>query len=372
MKRLSTIKVLMTADTVGGVWTYASGLASALAASGAEISLVTMGPRPRADQREMLPPAVRLIESDLALEWQDPEAEHIAHARGFLAAVERQVAPDIIHLNSYREASFDWNAPVILVAHSCVNSWGVACGDVAFLSEPRWRHYTSLVAKGLDRADRWVSPTSAFGDVVHDLYRPCSRPMVIRNGVSPPAALPSGKECTILAAGRMWDAAKNLSLMSEAASGLDWRASIAGPIASSAEKSSGDIELLGELSHGDLTARMQRAAIFASPARYEPFGLAVLEAAQAGCALVLSNIPSFRELWDGAALFVATDDARALRAALADLSLDLRGRTRLQRAAFARAKHYSMMRMAAAYSRLYRSLLPHASRTAPKAVGVWA
>ena len=40
-------------------------------------------------------------------------------------------------------------------------------------------------------------------------------------------------------------------------------------------------------------------------ALYEPFGLAVLEAAQAGCALVLSDIPTFRELWDGAALFVA-------------------------------------------------------------------
>jgi hypothetical protein len=35
----------------------------------------------------------------------------------------------------------------------------------------------------------------------------------------------------------------------------------------------------------------------------EPFGLAVLEAAQAGCPLVLSDLPGFRELWDGAALF---------------------------------------------------------------------
>ena len=46
-------------------------------------------------------------------------------------------------------------------------------------------------------------------------------------------------------------------------------------------------------------------------ARYEPFGLAVLEAAQAGCALVLSDIPTFRELWNGAAQFVPPGDDAA-------------------------------------------------------------
>ena len=38
---------------------------------------------------------------------------------------------------------------------------------------------------------------------------------------------------------------------------------------------------------------MSRAAIFFSPALYEPFGLGVLEAAARGCALVLADIPSF-------------------------------------------------------------------------------
>ena len=58
--------------------------------------------------------------------------------------------------------------------------------------------------------------------------------------------------------------------------------------------------------------------VFASAARYEPFGLAVLEAAQAGQALVLSDIPTFRELWDGAALFVSDEAGLvpALRRAL--------------------------------------------------------
>ncbi len=79
------------------------------------------------------------------------------------------------------------------------------------------------------------------------------------------------------------------------------------------------------------------AAVFASAARYEPFGLAVLEAAQAGVPLVLSDIPTLRELWSGAAQFVACGDAAgfavALRAVLRDPALAAAlGRAARQRA----------------------------------------
>jgi glycosyltransferase involved in cell wall biosynthesis len=352
----------MTTDTVGGVWTYATGLAAALARSGANVCLVTMGPRPRADQREMLSAsAVKVIESDLALEWQDPEGSDIARARELLGEVERRIKPDLVHLNSYREATFDWRAPVIVVAHSCVNSWGQACNDNAFLSEPRWRSYSRLVAAGLDHADAWVSPTQAFGETMHHLYRPRSGAVVIRNGAATGSTALQPKKCLILAAGRMWDAAKNLVVLAEAASDLDWPVFVAGTAAKSAGKPSSGIELLGELSHAELGQRMQRAAIFVSPAQYEPFGLSVLEAAGAGCALVLSDIPTFRELWDGAALFVAPNDVGGLRAALVQLCDDPGKRSRLQRAALARARRYSMRSMSDAYMRLYGSLLSRAS-----------
>jgi len=372
MRYRSKFKVLMTADTVGGVWTYASGLASALATSGADVCLVTMGPRANSDQREMLSSSIQMIESDLALEWQDPGGRDIAHAREFLRAMEQRIKPDVIHLNSYREGTFGWNAPVIVVAHSCVNSWGAACGDNAFLAEPKWQRYTELVAEGIDHADAWVAPTRAFGDVVHELYQPRSQPIVIRNSMPGGAGLPAEKKPLILAAGRMWDAAKNLSVLAEAGKDLDWPLFVAGTPAASSKKLASGIELLGALSHSELAARLQRAAIFVSPARYEPFGLSVLEAAGAGCALVLSDIASFRELWTGAARFVAPDDVHGFRAALTDLCADARRRTRLQRAAFARAKRYSTKRMTAAYARLYGSLLPRRSSARPRALEVRA
>jgi glycosyltransferase involved in cell wall biosynthesis len=355
----------MTTDAVGGVWTYSTGLASELAAVGMEVHLVTMGPPPRAEKRAMLRDSrVRVIESPLALEWQDAGGDDLQNARRFLEDLEAVIQPDIIHLNSFREASFDWLAPVVVIAHSCVNSWGLACDDTEWLSEPKWRHYTRAVAAGLDRAQAWVAPSQAFHDVICDVYRPSSPGLVIWNGISPAVPSAGSKRRFILAAGRMWDAAKNVSALARASKGLDWPVFVAGPGSNSRGEDSGELTLIGDLSHLSLRARMQRAAIFASPARYEPFGLSVLEAASAGCALVLSDIPTFRELWSGAALFVEPNSDRALHLALAGLCADDRERARLQVAARQRSERYSLARSADAYHALYQRLLASRSRSA--------
>jgi glycosyltransferase involved in cell wall biosynthesis len=359
MSRSPNLRILMTSDTIGGVWTYASALASALAASGAEVHLVTMGPRARADQRAMLQgDRVHLIETDLALEWQDPEGLDRPVAQHVLTELEEEIEPDVIHLNSFREAAFDWNAPVLVVAHSCVNSWGLACRDTAWLEQPAWRGYTAAIAAGLSGAQAWVSPSCAFYDVICDLYHPNAPGLVIRNGIAP-ASQPDKKEDFILAAGRLWDRAKNIAALTEAARGVRWPLRIAGPIDDVARA---EVSWLGYLAHNDLRARMQGAAIFASPALYEPFGLSVLEAASAGCALVLSDIPTFRELWNGASVFVDPTDTGGLRHALAMLCADDAKRAQLQRAARTRSQRYSLARTASAYLQLYMNLVANARR----------
>jgi glycosyltransferase involved in cell wall biosynthesis len=367
-------KILMTTDAVGGVWTYSTGLASALAAAGMEVHLVTLGPRPREEQREMLRnPRVRLIESNLALEWQDPGGDDLPNARRFLEDLEDEIQPDIVHLNSFREANFDWLAPVVVVAHSCVNSWALACNDTDFLSGPNWQHYTRAVAAGVDRAQAWVSPSRAFHDVIYGLYRPGSPGTVIWNGISPARRSSSSKRRFILAAGRLWDSAKNVSALARASKGLEWPVFVAGPRSDSPSNDPGELTLIGDLPHSALRARMQRAAIFVSPARYEPFGLSVLEAASAGCALVLSDIPTFQELWSGAALFFDPTDDRALHEALSCLCADDRERARLQLAARKRSESYSLTRTADAYRTLYQRLLAARSRSAsPHAMEVHA
>jgi glycosyltransferase involved in cell wall biosynthesis len=372
MKLQLPIKILMTTDAVGGVWTYSTALASTLAASGAEIHLVTLGPPPRPDQRAMLRDRrIRLIETDLALEWQDAGGADLPRAQRLLERLQDEIRPDIVHLNGFREATFDWTAPVVVVAHSCVNSWALACNDTEWLSDPKWKTYTNGVAAGLSSASVWVSPSQAFHDTIRDLYHPASPGFVIWNGIAPTAVHENPKRRSILAAGRMWDPAKGLSALAGAAQQLDWPICIAGQAHDSGEASA--VTLLGDLSHQALLLRMQHAAIFASPARYEPFGLSVLEAACAGCALVLSDIPTFQELWDAAALFVNPADAGELHRALSGLCTDHQERERLQHAARERSQRYSLARTAEAYGRLYQGLLaPHSRPATADAVEVHA
>ncbi len=356
MARFSDLRILMTADAVGGVWTYATTLACALAARGADVHLVVQGPAPTPAQRSMIAgTSVRCVESPLALEWQDPAGETMGTARQFHAALEKKLRPNIVHLNSFREASFDWQCPVLVAAHSCVNSWAKACDDMGWLWDEKWRRYSKHVAAGLQHATAWVCPTHAFRDMMLDLYRPRSPGFVIWNGSPRQTGDIGSKEPMILAAGRMWDAAKNLSALEQAAKGLEWPVLVAGSTVDIASDPA--IRQLGALSHAELNQLMQQAAIFTSPARYEPFGLAVLEAAAAGCALVLADIPTFRELWNDAALFIDPSDTRALHRALADLCANTAERSRLQQAARLRSRRYAQRRMVDSYAALYQSLL---------------
>ena len=102
---------------------------------------------------------------------------------------------------------------------------------------------------------------------------------------------------------------------------------------------------------------MARAAIFVLPARYEPFGLAALEAALSGCALVLGDIPSLREVWHQAALFASPDDPEEIRAALDSLIENSALRNRLAQEGRRRAQTFTAQRMARCYLALYRQLL---------------
>jgi glycosyltransferase involved in cell wall biosynthesis len=179
------------------------------------------------------------------------------------------------------------------------------------------------------------------------------------------------KESFILAAGRLWDEAKNIAILGAAARELvDWPIRAVGPLqppqdGNGTTPTSG-VETLGELPRDELRALMDRAAIFAAPAVYEPFGLTVLEAAAAGCALVLADIPSFRELWGGAARFVDPRDVDGWRDALLDLSCNKTSRETLQQGARRRAARCALRVTAREYCAAYTSLvesIPSPART---------
>jgi glycosyltransferase involved in cell wall biosynthesis len=354
------MKILMTADTVGGVWTYAIDLARALAPHGAQVTLATMGAPVRPDQRREAEeiPGLALCESEYRLEWMDDPWDDVDAAGRWLLALEREVAPDIVHLNGYVHGCLPFQAPVLIVAHSCVCSWWRAVhGEEA---PAFWNCYRSRVAAGLRGAGRVVAPTQAMLDAVHSHYG-IAGGEVVPNGRDPKPYAPGrarAKEPFILTAGRLWDEAKNVRALTEIAGDLPVPVCVAGDCGG---PDGGRIDLpnvraLGRLAPPVLAGWMLRAALYALPARYEPFGLSALEAALSGCALVLGDIASLREVWGDAALFVPPDDREALRDALTGLIENPGRRADLAVCAAARASRYTLDRMAAGYLKVYREL----------------
>jgi glycosyltransferase involved in cell wall biosynthesis len=206
-----------------------------------------------------------------------------------------------------------------------------------------------------------VTPTAAM---LLDLRREygLERPgTVIPNGRPADWATPRDKVPLVLAAGPVWDATSNLMGLAEAAAELTWPVVIAGePVGpggvSAATTAPANIAFPGPLVFGALGELLSRASVFAAPALYEPFGRGPLEAAQAGCALLLSDLPSLREVWGDAAWFVDPRDPAAIRAALHTLVSDRALREDLGARARHRAARYTPERMAATYLYLYREL----------------
>jgi glycogen(starch) synthase len=347
------MKVLMTADAVGGVWTYALELTDALAPHGVEVTLATMGDPPRpAQRRELRNSAVAAAhEGSFALEWTDDPWEDVERAGHWLLALAEDLQPDLVHLNGYAHAALAWQAPVLVVGHSCVLSWYRAVRGEA--ADPAWLRYEQAVRRGLEAADALVAPTRVMLAELERLYRPRCEREAIPNGRTALAA-PAPKEPFVLGAGRLWDEAKNVAALDRVAPSLDWPVLLAGD--TDPTQAPRHAHRLGRLDSTELGALLARAEIFAAPARYEPFGLGPLEAGLAGCALVLGDIPSLREVWGEAALYVDPADDEALATALRLLIDERAMRADLAQRALDRARTYTPERMADAYVDLYERL----------------
>jgi glycosyltransferase involved in cell wall biosynthesis len=202
-----------------------------------------------------------------------------------------------------------------------------------------------------------IAPTQAMlRELEHDHELRPATTTVIYNGSSVPlAAAETEKRNLVLGSGRLWDPAKNLTALDAAAEGLDWPVTVAGDLGPEGETQ--HAESTGPLDPSALAELRRSASIYAAPVRYEPFGLGILEAARDRCALVLGYVPSLRELWRDAAIFIQPDDERALHEALKALIDDRPLRLDLARRAQRRAAEYSIQRAAHAYRRLYEELI---------------
>ena len=359
-------KVLMTTDTVGGVWNYSLELARGLGEKGIEVALATMGAPLNELQRDKADrtPGLRVFESHLKLEWMDEPWRDVEKAGDWLLNLESRICPDVVHLNGYVHGVLPWSAPKLVVGHSCVLSWWRAVkGEDAPES---WDRYQVEVAAGLHAADLVVAPSTAMLAALADHYGQLPRTRVIPNGRDAHIFRPTAKEPMLFSAGRLWDEAKNLEALERVAPRLPWPIFVAGD---NHHPDGGEIRphntrLLGRLSQRALAAWLGRASIYALPARYEPFGLSILEAALAGCTLVLGDIPSLREIWRNRAVFVDPNDTEALEREVMSLIESPERRQSLAAGSRSRALELTPERMVSGYLTAYGEML--AARALPE------
>jgi glycosyltransferase involved in cell wall biosynthesis len=357
-------RILMSTDCIGGVWTYSLQLAKALASHGIDVVLASMGgPLAAWQQAEALKLRnVTLLQSSYRLEWMVDPWEDLDEAGEWLLALEADFGPDVIHLNGYAHGSMPWRSPVVVVGHSCVYSWHRA---VRGCNPPgEWERYRATVERGLRAADAVTAPTRAMLGWLLSIYGPFNAYGPIYNGREGGEFLPGRKEPMIFSAGRLWDEAKNTAALEAAAGRVSWPVYVAGE---TVHPDGGwcrleNVRHVGQISTEEMARWMGRAAIYALPARYEPFGLTPLEAALAGCALVLGNIPTLREIWADAALYVPPDRADILASVLEAL-IGHEEIATLSCKARARALRYTPERMARGYVGLYEKVLKNRGKT---------
>lgn len=344
----------MTVDPIGGVWTYALELAAALRSKDVHFAFASMGAPVSSEQRLAAESLgnVDLFESHYKLEWMNEPWEDIDSAGGWLLDLEEQIEPDLIHLNGYSHATLPWHKPTIVVAHSCVLSWWNAVKRTEL--PPAWNAYRARVSAGLASATLIVAPSWAMAEQLGYLYG-CCDVLVIPNGRDPALFSPEKKEPIILSAGRLWDEAKNIAEVAKIAAFVKWPIYIAGESAppGSPETVAKSPCYLGRLEPKDLSTWLSKSAIYTLPAYYEPFGLSVLEAGLSGCALVIGDIPSLRENWNGAALFVPSDSQEELSRTINELISSPRLLQEMGTRARLRAIRFTAQAMGERYCRAY-------------------
>jgi glycosyltransferase involved in cell wall biosynthesis len=350
------MRVLMTTDTVGGVWTFTQELAAGLLRSGCAVALVSLGRRPSNEQRTWADNLTcawgtnfRYKALDTPLEWMPRNESAYSDAAPVLMEMARDFQPDLLHSNQFCFGALPLEAPKVITAHSDVLSWAASCRD-GKLEDSAWlRQYLALVDSGISGAECVVAPTRWM---LHALARNFPLPestAVVPNGRTL-AAPSAARKLQAVTAGRLWDEAKNTSMLREA------RSPVPLLVAGESDASAPDhVMSLGPLSQNDLLALFRESSIYICTSRYEPFGLAPLEAALCGCAVLANDIASLREVWSDGALYFSGAES------LAELLRDLCDNPERLRAAhiqsFQRAGLFTAQRMIKGYLQVFQSAL---------------
>lgn len=363
--------ILLTADTLTGTWTYARELATGLTAQGIQVTLVSFGDVPLSEQTTWMDslPGFDYRPTAFRLEWMQEGEGDMEEASAYLESLIEDAQPDLLHLTQYCFGALPIDIPRIVVAQGDLLSWWIAVHG----HEPReteWmRWYRSMVADGIRGASFFVSPSMFMLDSIRLCYAKPVNSRVIHNGRDPLMFNPYiSKEDTVLSVGKLWDAGKQVSLLTQRSHPVpvcivaaDQPVDVARfPLRADVKLKTEeyDVAFRGPQSEAQLRSLYSRASVYVATSRYEPFGMAPLEAALSRCAIVANDIPVFREIWGDTAVYFRTNSASSLADALRRLSEDREFCRAHGNLAYQRARtRFNARRMVDEYMDVYRRLL---------------
>ena len=370
--------VLVTSDTLTGVWTYTRELVTGLVTSGVRVTLVSFGEIPLPQQTSWMENLHGLDYRPTAfrLEWMQEGEQDIQDSSLYLQSIVNEVEPDVIHLNQYCYGNLPTDVPRIVVAHGDLVSWWLAVHG----QEPRdtrWlRWYRDVVGLGISEADAVVAPSNWMRESLRACYGWPKRDLVIHSGRNPIYFNPYlSKDDCVLSVGRLWDAGKQVSLLTQHAHPVSVCIVASDnptyaprtPIRADVKLATDQIcvALKGPQTEAQLRSLYSRAAIYAATSRYEPFGMAALEAAFSRCAIVANDMPTFREIWGDTAIYFRANDADSLAQTIRTLNGDRELCRAHANLAYQRARErFTAKRMTDEYLQLYRSLVERESAAA--------
>lgn len=363
--------VLVTADSLAGSWTYARELVTGLVTRGVRVTLVSFGEIPLPEQTSWMDHLHGLDYRPTAfhLEWMQEAEQDLPESSAFLAALVRELRPDVLHLNQFCYGNLPVNVPRVVMAHGDLITWTHSVQDHAPRPERSLNWYRNTVLCGIAGADVVVAPSMWMLDQIRACYARPNRDAVIYPGRNPIFFNPYvSKDDCVLAVGRLVDAGRQVFLLTQhpysvpvCIVGSDQtvpvpRIPIRADVKLATEQTS--VAIRGPQTEAQLRVLYSRASIYAATARYEPLGMPALEAAFSRCAIVANDIPSFREVWGDAALYFRTNDAASLAESIRLLNADRPMRRAYAELAYSRARErFTTKRMIDDFLQLYRSLM---------------
>src|SRR5450432_2658208 len=156
-----SVHVLITADTLSGVWTYTRELVTGLITRGVRVTLVSFGEIPLPEQTAWMDSLHGLDYRPTAfrLEWMQEAEQDQSESAAFLTAIVRELQPDVLHLNQFCYGDLPVDVPRVVMAHGDLITWREAVPDRAGRSASPMKWYREKVQRGIAAADAVVAPS---------------------------------------------------------------------------------------------------------------------------------------------------------------------------------------------------------------------